>query len=209
MDYLVTLGGAGREYVGIVGGMFQLLIMVASLVFGGWTDASRKYYLVTLAMLMSGAFALSYCNIQLDADNGADLRLALLVVGVLAGPLQPISTELGVEVVYPLSENTVLVIQQLFSNLLSALFIPLFKALKDVGTSTKETNTKFEAPMYTFSFYMLIVIHACSTLYFSTFNGKYLRHEAELAKKAKLEQEQIDYMQQHQQTEGYGSIGAN
>jgi hypothetical protein len=101
MDYLVTLGGAGREYVGIVGGTFQLLIMVASLVFGGWTDASRRYYFVTLAMLVSGAFALSYCNIQLDADRGGDLRLSLLAVGVLAGPLQPISTELGVEVVYP------------------------------------------------------------------------------------------------------------
>lgn len=209
MDYLVTLGGAGREYVGIVGGTFQLLIMVASLVFGGWTDASRKYYFVTLAMLMSGAFALSYCNIQLDADNGSDLRLALLVVGVLAGPLQPISTELGVEVVYPLSENTVLVIQQLFSNLLSALFIPLFKALKDVGTASKEENAKFEAPMYTFSFYMLIIIHACSTLYFSTFNGKYLRHEAELAKKAKQEQEQNEYLMQQQQETGYGSVAPN
>jgi heme/copper-type cytochrome/quinol oxidase subunit 2 len=136
----------------------------------------------------------------LDADNGADLRLALLVVGVLAGPLQPISTELGVEVVYPLSENTVLVIQQLFSNLLSALFIPLFKALKDVGTAKEEANTKFEAPMYTFSFYMLIIIHALSTLYFSTFNGKYLRHEAELAKKAKMEKEENEYLS------GYGSV---
>jgi MFS family permease len=209
MDYLVTLGGAGKEYVGIVGGPFQLLIMVASLVFGGWTDASRKYYFVTLAMLMSGAFALSYCNIQLDADNGADLRLALLVVGVLAGPLQPISTELGVEVVYPLSENTVLVIQQLFSNLLSALFIPLFKALKDVGTAKEEANTKFEAPMYTFSFYMLIVIHALSTLYFSTFNGKYLRHEAELAKKAKIEREENEHLMQEQQESGYGSVEPN
>ena len=208
MDYLVTLGGAGREYVGIVGGTFQLLIMVASLIFGGWTDASRKYYFVTLAMLMSGAFALSYCNIQLDANNGGDLRLALLAVGVLAGPLQPISTELGVEVVYPLSENTVLVIQQLFSNLLSALFIPLFKALKDVGTGSKEKASKFDQPMYTFSFYMLIIIHACSTLYFSSFNGKYLRHEAELAKKAKQEKEKNEYlMQQEQEQMGYGSVG--
>jgi hypothetical protein len=32
MDYLVTLNGAGREYVGIVGGTFQMLIMCSSLV---------------------------------------------------------------------------------------------------------------------------------------------------------------------------------
>ena len=43
MDYLVTLNGAGREYVGYVGGTFQALIMAASLIFGGWTDHSRKY----------------------------------------------------------------------------------------------------------------------------------------------------------------------
>ena len=95
MDYLVRLNGAGREYVGIVGGTFQLLIMCASLVFGGWTDHSRKYYFVILAMLIFGAFALALCNVALDADAGGDLRLTLLVVAVLAGPLQPLSTELG------------------------------------------------------------------------------------------------------------------
>jgi hypothetical protein len=95
MDYLVTLNGAGREYVGIVGGTFQMLIMCSSLVFGGWTDASRKYYLVTLVMLTFGTFALAVCNVNLDSDAGGDLRWNLLVVAVLAGPLQPISTELG------------------------------------------------------------------------------------------------------------------
>ena len=95
MDYLVTLNGAGREYVGIVGGTFQMLIMCASLVFGGWTDHSRKYYFVILAMLIFGAFALSVCNVNLDADAGGDLRFNLLIVAVMAGPLQPLSTELG------------------------------------------------------------------------------------------------------------------
>ncbi len=148
MDYLVTLEGAGREYVGIVGGTFQLLIMAASLVFGGWTDHSRKYYFMILFMLITGAFSLAVCNVNLDSDAGGDLRLNLLIVAVLTGPLQPISTELGVEVVYPLSENTVLVIQQLFSNLLSALFIPVFKLLRDVGTAPKEADVKsmFEVP---------------------------------------------------------------
>ena len=95
MDYLVTLNGAGPEYVGIVGGTFQMLIMCSSLVVGAWTDHSRKYYFVILAMLVFGAFALAVCNVNLDADAGGDLRLTLLVVAVLAGPLQPISTELG------------------------------------------------------------------------------------------------------------------
>jgi len=160
MDYLVTLNGADKSYVGIVGGTFQLFIMFASLVFGGWTDHSRKYYFVILAMLMLGAFALALCNTDLDSDAGGALRWHLLVVAILAGPLQPLSTELGVEVVYPLSENTVLVIQQLFSNLLSAAFIPVFKALKNVGTHQPDEKEMFEVPVFTFSFYMLIIIHA-------------------------------------------------
>lgn len=212
MDYLVTLNGAGREYVGYVGGTFQVLIMCSSLVVGGWTDHSRKYYFVILAMLILGAFALSMCNVALDSDAGGDLRLILLVVAVMAGPLQPISTELGVEVVYPLSENTVLVIQQLFSNLLSAAFIPIFKALRNVGTATDESVIKsmFEVPQYTFSFYMLIIIHAVSTCYFATFNGTYLRYEAETEKKEKKAEEKQQLLSDlHQQHAAYGSVEPN
>ncbi len=46
-------------------------------------------------MLTFGTFALAVCNGNLDSDTGGDLRWNLLVVAVLAGPLQPISTELG------------------------------------------------------------------------------------------------------------------
>ncbi len=205
MDYLVTLNGADKSYVGIVGGTFQLFIMFASLVFGGWTDHSRKYYFVILAMLILGAFALALCNTDLDANAGGALRWHLLIVAILAGPLQPLSTELGVEVVYPLSENTVLVIQQLFSNLLSAAFIPVFKALKDVGT-VHDKNEMFEVPVFTFSFYMLIIIHACSTMYFATFNGTYLRYEAEEEKKAAKEAKRERILAEIQQTGSYGAV---
>ena len=188
MDYLVRLGGAGREYVGIIGGLFQLLIMVSSLVIGSFTDRTRAYYSVSMAMLVLGAFALAECGVNLDEDRGNGLRWSLLLVGILVGPLQPISTELGVDVVYPLSENTVLVIQQLFANLLSAMFIPIFKALKDVDLN-KDPDLP-EQPEYTFSFYLLIILHAGITFFFATFNGRYLRLEAELEKKRKKEEEE-------------------
>jgi magnesium-transporting ATPase (P-type) len=117
----------------------------------------------------------------------------------------------SVEVVYPLSENTVLVIQQLFSNLLSALFIPVFKALRDVGTIHDESENR-QFPHYTFSFYCLIVIFAAATCYFATFNGAYLRYEAEEAKKAKKEEERDNLrsdLHQHHHGIGYGSLGTN
>jgi hypothetical protein len=138
-----------------------------------------------------GAFGLAECGVNLDEDRGNDLRWSLVIVAILVGPLQPVSTEMGVDVVYPLSENTVLVIQQLFSNMLSALFIPCFKAMKDVGRISADETTE-ERPAYTFSFYLLIVLHAAATVFVATFNGRYLRYEAEQEKKAKEEQRKAD-----------------
>lgn len=187
MDYLVRLNGAGREYTGIVGGSFQVAIMVSSLIVGQFTDKTRAYYSVTVGMLVLGAFGLAECGVNLDEDRGNDLRWSLVIVAILVGPLQPVSTEMGVDVVYPLSENTVLVIQQLFSNMLSALFIPCFKAMKDVGRIGPDETTA-ERPAYTFSFYLLIILHAAATVFFATFNGRYLRYEHEQEKKAQEEQ---------------------
>lgn len=167
------------------------LIMISSLIIGNLTDKSRAYYTVIIAMLVLGAFGLAQCGVNLDADRGGDLRWALLFVAVLVGPLQPVSTELGVEVAYPLSENTVLVIQQLFSNLLSAMFIPFFKSLKDIGISRGGGYSE-DRPQYTFSFYLLILLHAGATVFFASFNGTYLRYQHELQKKAKIEQKKLD-----------------
>lgn len=171
MDYLVRLGGSGRQTVGIIGGLFQLLVMISSIIVGKFTDRSRAYYSVVIVLLLFGAVALAECNINLDAARGDSLKWSLLLAACLIGPLQPISTELAVDVSFPLCSNTVLVIQQLCSNLLSALFIPIFQALKDYGSEADS----FERPSYTFSFYLLIVIHGVATVFFATFNGKYMR----------------------------------
>lgn len=212
MDYLVRLNGAGREYTGIVGGSFQVVIMISSLIIGSVCDKSRAYYSVAIAMLVIGAFGLAECGVSLNADRGSDLRVALILVAALVGPLQPVSTELGVEVVYPLSENTVLVIQQLFSNLLSALFIPLFKVLKDVGISNDDTDTDNEGtteqPEYTFSFYLLIVLHAAATVFFATFNGRYLRYEHELQKKEAKERKRQIRENSFNDTDGNASLAS-
>lgn len=171
MDYLVRLGGSGRQMVGIIGGSFQILVMISSIIVGKFTDKTRAYFPVVIGMLVLGAFALAECGINLEAERGDALKWSLLLAALLIGPLQPISTELAVDVAFPLCSNTVLVIQQLVSNLCSALFIPLFQRLSDFG---KEVDG-FERPQYTFSFYMLIVIHALATVFFATFNGRYMR----------------------------------
>jgi uncharacterized membrane protein len=171
MDYLLRLAGSGRQTVGVIGGTFQLLVMLSSVFVAKITDRTRAYYTVIIGLLLLGAFALAECNISLYGENVSKLKWSLLLAAVLIGPLQPISTELAVDVSYPLCANTVLVIQQLMSNLLSALFIPLFQKLRDYGIP----GDGYERPKYTFSFYLLIVIHGMATVFFATFNGKYMR----------------------------------
>ena len=68
------------------------------------------------------------------------------------------------------------------------MFIPAFKAMKDIGLGG-ETG---DHPEYSFSFYLLIVLHAGATVFFATFNGRYLRYEHELEKKALEEKKKAD-----------------
>ena len=58
--------------------------------------------------------------------------------------------------------------------MLSALFIPVFEALKYAGT---DWDTPI--PMYAFSFGVLTFLHALATIQFMTFKGTYrrFRHE--------------------------------
>jgi hypothetical protein len=206
LDYLVRLSyyddnnegvdhslSAGA-YVAIIGGIFQIVIMVSSIVVGSLTDKTRSYFFVTLALLVLGAVALAECGVSLDEDKGRALRISLLVVSGLLGPLLPVATELGVELAHPLSENTVLVILQLSCNLTSALLIPIFQAVRDIGVTERSGEGSLNddgaamvvgsgRPPYTFSFFLLILLCAVSTVYFATFDGKYLRLQSELAKK--------------------------
>jgi len=173
MDLLIRLQHQNtRLSVGIIGGLFQLIILISSLFFGKKTDQSRAYYTITLCLLMLGAFALAQCGIFLD-DNSNRLRSCLLGVAMLVGPLQPIASELGVDVTFPLGENGVLVIHQLFANLASASFIPIFEKMSSMGSG----------PKYSSSFYSLVCIHVFATCIFATFNGRYKRLEWERKKK--------------------------
>lgn len=183
------------KYVALIGALFQVIIMLSSVAIGTFTDRFRSYYVISLVLLILGVFALAECGVSLDEDRGGDVRWTLLAVSALLGPLLPVAAELGVEMAYPLSENTVLVILQLFCNATSALFIPLFQVVRDVGvTTTNNADAQVDddgaanvlgsgRPPYTFSFYLMILICAVAAVFFATFDGKYLRLEAEQAKK--------------------------
>lgn len=189
MDYLIQ---GPKKYVGIIGGTFQLVIMLSSLLFGRITDITRAYSGVIHFLLLAGAVFLALCALTLkkyDLDDfGEDIEFSKLnwhwlPIAAMIGPLQPVATELGVEVVYPTSENSVLVLLQLCSNCMTAIYIPIFglfrgygRGFNDVDDDQYVTNDRpeFLAPLY-----ITILIHAIATVFFATFDGKYLRLEEE------------------------------
>ena len=79
-----------------------------------------------------------------------------------------------VEVVSSLSDSTVLTAMQLFANLMSAVCIIAFNALKKKSTQD-----------YTYSFYLLILIHIIATLYFASFKAQWLSQKEDDAHKKK------------------------
>lgn len=78
------------------------------------------------------------------------------------------------EVVFSLSDSTVLTAMQLFANLISAVCIIAFNALKKKSTQD-----------YTYSLYLLILIHIIAILYFASFKAQWLSQKEEDAQKKK------------------------
>merc|ERR1719401_1237591 len=154
-------------YVAVIGALFQVIIMISSIVVGSLTNKTKSYFMITIVLSVLGVFALAECGVSLDEDRDGNVRWSMLLVAGLLGPLLPVTTELAVELAY---------------------------AVRDVGVAT-DTETGNDGkldddgaafvlgsgrPPYTFSFYLLILICSASAVYFATFNGKYLRLEAEM-----------------------------
>merc|ERR1719247_3837381 len=122
-----TLHGAGiwsQDAVDYIGAGFQAAIVVGGIVLGGYVDRTKAYKRVTLACI-GGALVLLVPLMLQDGVPPAGVVVALLGLGALVGPVQPISAELAVEVAYPADENAIEALQQLCGNLFSALLVPV------------------------------------------------------------------------------------
>ena len=176
-----------------------MVLMISSLMVGKYTDHTRSYYSITILLLVLGGFVLAKCALCLnDEDGNLRINWYWLLVAALVGPLQPVATELGVDVAFPLSENTILVILQLFSNLSSAIFIPVFGSFRGYGNiygDDDNGNNTINRPEYFVPLYMLIVLHSLATVFFATFNGKYSRLAHEKQKERDGGSNFLDYHQ--------------
>mmetsp|Transcript_2337 Transcript_2337/g.7174 ORF Transcript_2337/g.7174 Transcript_2337/m.7174 type:complete len:525 (+) Transcript_2337:109-1683(+) len=128
-DYLDRAGA--RVDLALVGAAFQVAIVLGGIVLGAFVDSTRAYKATTLACLGTSIFLLLVLAVACGYDAHLPATVvvsAILALGLLVGPVQPINAELAVEVAHPFDENAVEATQQLAGNLCSALLVPLYQA---------------------------------------------------------------------------------
>ena len=78
--------------VGIIGFIFQLTVLASSLWFRKAAGESRLYYMI-IGLVALSSLSLAFCGANLDSEVG--ISLSLWLVALFAGPIQPLSTNLG------------------------------------------------------------------------------------------------------------------
>ncbi len=89
--------------------------------------------------------------------------VTLVLMGFFIGPVEPLSAEIGVEATFPSNESITIANQQLLSNFVSAILVPIMNVLRDDRTS------------YSKSLLVLLVFLVFSLVFFSTFTSPYNR----------------------------------
>eukprot|EP00546_Thalassionema_frauenfeldii_P013599 CAMPEP_0178916086 /NCGR_PEP_ID=MMETSP0786-20121207/12421_1 /TAXON_ID=186022 /ORGANISM="Thalassionema frauenfeldii, Strain CCMP 1798" /LENGTH=597 /DNA_ID=CAMNT_0020589337 /DNA_START=207 /DNA_END=1997 /DNA_ORIENTATION=+ len=135
IDEVMTRGGITDQFqIDLAGAGFELAILVGGIVIGGYVDKTKEYKKVTLACI-AATMALCIPLGLTEHSIGQEpllLLLALLGLGMAAGPVQPINAELAVDVTYPGDETAVESVQQIGGNLVSALLVPVAEAAAQV-----------------------------------------------------------------------------
>lgn len=134
IDDVMERGGVtGQFQIDLAGAGFELAIVAGGIILGGYVDKTKEYKKVTMLCLAATALLVLPLGLT-DHYLGREpllLVLALLGLGMAAGPVQPINAELAVEVTYPGDETAVESVQQIGGNLISALLIPIAEAASE------------------------------------------------------------------------------
>ena len=128
IDEVLERGGVTDQLgIDLAGAGFEFDILLGGIIIGGYVDKTKKYKSVTLSCILASTFLLLPLGLTDHAigQEPALMVLALLGLGLTAGPIQPINAELAVDVTYPSDETAVESVQQIGGNLVSALLVPL------------------------------------------------------------------------------------
>lgn len=128
IDDVMERGGVTDQFgIDLAGAGFEFGILFGGIIIGGYVDKTKEYKEVTKACIIASMFLLVPLGLTEHALGKEPilLVLALLGLGMTAGPIQPINAELAVDVTYPSDETAVESVQQIGGNLVSALLVPL------------------------------------------------------------------------------------
>jgi len=134
IDDVMERGGVtGQFQIDLAGAGFELAIVAGGIILGGYVDKTKEYKKVTMYCLAATGLLVLPLGLT-DHYLGREpllVVLALLGLGIAAGPVQPINAELAVDVTYPGDETAVESVQQIGGNLVSALLIPIAEAASE------------------------------------------------------------------------------
>lgn len=123
----------------LIGFFFQAVILVSSFFVGRQVDKTSSYYaslkllLVTSSVSLTIFAALMSKNGEVATGDGMGvvfrvfLGVFVFLMAASLGPMQPVSTELAVDIVFPMSEALVLQLFMLSANAFGAVLVPIFE----------------------------------------------------------------------------------
>jgi MFS family permease len=181
IDEVMERGGVTEQLsIDLAGAGFEFAILIGGIIIGGYVDKTKKYKSVTLSCIVASIFLLIPLGLTDHAlgQEPALMILALLGLGVTAGPIQPINAELAVDVTYPSDETAVESVQQIGGNLVSALLVPLAEIGARQDYQLLPNNEALASDIR--GDVVLMATLAMFTLaYFSTFDAPLRRTEAD------------------------------
>jgi len=181
IDEIMERGGVTEQLsIDIAGAGFEFGILFGGIIIGGYVDKTKKYKSVTLACILASIFLLIPLGLTEHALGKEPILLVLALVGlgVTAGPIQPINAELAVDTTYPSDETAVESVQQIGGNLVSALLVPLAAVGAKQDYQLLPTNELFASDIRG-DVVLLMAIAAITWVYFSDFDSPLRRTMAD------------------------------
>ena len=173
---MIRGGVNGQFQIDLAGAGFELAIVAGGIILGGYVDKTKEYKRVTMGCLAATALLVLPLGLTDHALGREPLLLimALLGLGLAAGPVQPINAELAVEVTFPGDETAVESVQQIGGNLISALLIPIAEMASEKDYTLLRGVPGLESDIRG-DVVLLIALAAITLVFFSGFDAPLAR----------------------------------
>ncbi|KAI2504937.1 major facilitator superfamily-like protein [Fragilaria crotonensis] len=181
IDDVMKRGGIMEQFqIDLAGAGFEIAILLGGIVIGGYVDRTKEYKMVTMACIASTAALLIPLGLTEHRIGNEPilLILALLGLGMAAGPVQPINAELAVDVTYPGDETAVESVQQIGGNLISALLVPIAERASKLDYQILPKNPELASDIRG-DVVLLTVIAGITLAYFASFDAPLRRSLAD------------------------------